>query len=303
MLSCRVLWTLLTAPISAATPTTLSQSTSLGEVAYWDLGDPESKDVRVLIHGLPTSKELWVNVIDKLPEGRTVVVDLLDFGESSAVDPFNLDHPRRAQAIDELRGELGINTFTLIAHDLGASVAIDYMDQFGDRIESLVLLSSPVYPDFQEPGVVDLVRQRWIGMPLLRVMPRVLYRQTIRKGLVHKAALDDFQMSAFLRDYDGRSGKERMWQNLSWGTPEEMFADYPDIMKDIAVPTLLLHGQQDPFIPLEHARRMDEDIPDSTLIIIETGAHFLPIDTPDEVAEAISVFLSPPAPEGEEEEE
>lgn len=301
MLSCRVLWTILTASTSAATPTTLFQSTSLGDVAYWDVGDPESTDVRVLLHGLPTSKELWVNVIDALPPGRTVVVDLLDFGESSAVDPFNLNHRRRAQAIDELRGELGINTFALIAHDLGSSVAIDYMDQFGDRVEQLVLVSSPVYPDFEEPAVVDLVRQRWIGMTLLRMMPRTLFRQSIRRGLNHKYALDDFQMSAFLRDYDGQAGKERMWQNLSWGTPEEMFADYPDIMKDIAVQTLLLHGQLDPFIPLEHAKRMDEDIPDSTLIIIETGAHFLPIDTPDEVAAAISAFLSPPA--GSEDEE
>ncbi|MFT5683666.1 MAG: pimeloyl-ACP methyl ester carboxylesterase, partial [Myxococcota bacterium] len=294
VLSCRVLWTLLTASISAATPTTLLQSTSLGDVAYWDVGDPDSTDVRILLHGLPTSKELWVNVIDDLPEGRTVVVDLLDFGESSAVDPFNLQHALRAQAIDELRGELGINTFTLVAHDLGASVAIDYMRQFGDRVERLVLMSSPVYPDFEEPAVVALVRKRWIGMTLLRLMPRLLFRHSIRKGLVHKHALDDFQMEAFLRDYDGRAGKERMWQNLSWGTPAEMFADYPEVMADIAVPTLLIHGAQDPYIPLEHARRMDEDIPDSTLIIIEQGAHFLPIDTPAEVAAAISAFLLPP---------
>ena len=73
-------------------------------------------------------------------------------------------------------------------------------------------------------------------------------------------------------------------------------ADFPGaarILKDIAVPTLLIHGRNDPYIPLEHARRMDEDIPDSELVIIERGAHFLPIDTPQEVAAALSAFLSP----------
>ena len=141
-----------------------------------------------------------------------------------------------------------MNTFTLVAHDLGASVAIDYMGQFGDRVEKLVLMSSPVYPDFEEPAVVDLVRKRWIGMPLLRLMPRVMYRRAIRKGLVHKTTLDAFQMEAFARDYRGVAGKERMWQNLSWGTPSEMFADYPEIMKDIAVPTLIIQGRHDPYI-------------------------------------------------------
>jgi len=257
------------------------------------VGAPDSSEVRILLHGLPTSKELWLPVLDALPEGRTVVVDLLDFGQSSAIDPFTLDHRKRAQAIDELRGELGINTFDLIAHDLGASVAVDYMGQFSDRVEHLVLMSAPVYPDFEEPVVVELVRKRWLGMPLLRLMPRLLYRRTIQRGLVHKAALDDVQMSAFKRDYAGRSGKERLWQSLSWGTPEEMFAGYPDILQDIAVPTLLIHGQHDPYIPLEHAHRMDEDIPDSELVIIERGAHFLPIDTPQEVAAALSAFLAP----------
>ena len=284
---------LLAASLLAAPPTTSVQTTSLGDVAYWDVGEPDSARVLILLHGLPTSKELWIEVLDELPEGRIVVVDLLDFGESSAVDAFTLDHSKRAQAIDELRGELGINTFTLIAHDLGSSVAVDYMGQFGDRVEKLVLMSSPVYPDFEEPGVVDLARKRAIGMTLLRLMPRVLYKATIRRGLVHKSALDSYQTAAFVRDYGGRAGKERLWLSLSWGTPEEMFADYPDIMKRITVPTLVIHGQEDPFIPIEHAHRMDEDIPDSTLVLIDNGAHFLPIDTPAEVAAAISAFVAP----------
>ena len=293
MLSCPVLWILPTMLAHAATPETHTRSTSLGDVAYWDVGTLDSSEVRILLHGLPTSKELWLPVLDALPEGRTVVVDLLDFGQSSAIDPFTLDHPKRAQAIDELRGELGINTFDLIAHDLGASVAVNYMALFGDRVEGLVLMSAPVYPDLVEPVMIELARKRWLGMPMLRLMPRLLYRQLILRGLVHKSALDEVQVSAFTRDYARRAGKERLWQNLSWGTPAEMFTDYPSIIQDIGIPTLLIHGKYDPYIPIEHAHRMDEDIPDSELVIIERGAHFLPIDTPQEVAAALSAFLAP----------
>ena len=276
---------------------TRTATTSLGTVAYWDVGAGEGTPL-VLVHGLPTSKELWADVLPLLPGMRCIVVDLLDFGESRADAPEALDHVQRAQAIEELRAQLGLEKIVLVAHDLGSSVAVDYMGRYGDRVEKLVLMSSPVYPDFQEPDVVDLVRKRWIGMPLLRLMPRTLYRRTLKKGLHHDAQFEDRDMDVFRRDYHGGAGKRRMWQNLSWGTPETFFVAYPEIMRQLAVPTLVLHGARDPFIPTEHAHRMDADIPDSRLILIPDGAHFLPMDTPDAVAEAIRAFLATEPPPG-----
>jgi len=287
---------LMSVTLSAALDARAVQETetSLGTVSWLDArdrGDPEATVV-VFLHGLPTSKELWLDVLDAMPEQPAIAVDLLDFGESRARDPAALDHTARALAVEELCASLGLEQIILVAHDLGSSVAIDYMEAHGDRVERLALLSSPVYPDFEEPDVVSLVRKRWIGMPLLRLAGPAIYRSTLKRGLHNPERYTDREHDLFHRDYSGGAGKRRMWQNLWWGTPDEMFAGYPAVMRDISVPTLVLHGAQDPFIPTAHAHRMDRDIPDSELIIIEGAGHFIPLDVPDAVAGALSDFLS-----------
>ena len=69
-----------------------------------------------------------------------------------------MTHKQRADVLDELRSHLKLETFILVAHDLGASVAMDYMGKYGQHVAQLVLMSPPVYPDFQEPRVVKMVR-------------------------------------------------------------------------------------------------------------------------------------------------
>lgn len=273
---------------------TRQTETSLGTVSWLDARDrgEAGQPVLVFVHGLPTSKELWLDVLDALPDQPAVAVDLLDFGESAARDPAGLDHKQRAAALDALLASIGLTEIVLVAHDLGASVAVDYMGAHGARVARLVLMSSPVYPDFDEPGVVDLVRKRWIGMPLLRLVGRPVYRATLKKGLYNEDRYTDREDGLFRRDYAGGAGKRRMWQNLWWGTPEVSFADYPEIMRAISVPVLLLHGAQDPFIPLVHAHRMDADIPGSELVVLDKAGHFLPLDVPERVAAALSAFLA-----------
>ena len=272
-------------------PTQFSQ-TSLGDVAYWDVsvGTPAGPPV-VLVHGLPTSKELWVDVVPELKNKRVIVVDLLEFGESRALDRSALRHPDRARGIHEVMQALDIETIDLVAHDLGSSVAVDFMELFGESVRKLVLASSPVYPDFEEPGVVELVRKPVVGFVLTNLFPRRMYRMTLHIGLENDRTIAHEQVSAFMHAYRCPPGKRRLLDNLAWGTPEDMFAGYPEVLRGISQPTLLLQGEEDPWIPLEHAQRLDADIPNSELVMIPGGGHFLPLDTPVAVGEAIRGFL------------
>ena len=59
------------------------------------------------------------------------------------------------------------------------------------------------------------------------------------------------------------------------------------MLRDIAVPTLVLHGEDDPLVPCEGGRDTAASIPDARLKTIPGWGHDLPLELVDELAGAI----------------
>jgi 3-oxoadipate enol-lactonase len=64
---------------------------------------------------------------------------------------------------------------------------------------------------------------------------------------------------------------------------------------DIAVPTLILAGEQDRQDSLEqHRREVLPRIPGANIEVIRDSGHLMPIDQPHQLAEAIRAFVLAP---------
>jgi pimeloyl-ACP methyl ester carboxylesterase len=268
-------------------------ATKRGRLAYTDTGT--GHPALLLMHGLPTSKELFSPVLPHLdPRFRVITFDLHDYGESDKLTGPML-HTERAEALDTLRAHLGLERFCLVAHDLGASVAMDYLGRYGEHVERLVLLSPPVYPDFREPAIVRLVRREGLGPLLLFLMKDLMLTLSVRRGMSHPERFTPELQRAIGGAFDGPEGRAALLRNLRWGTPRVTYARYPEYIQAIRVPTLVLQGARDPYIPRSQAERLARDIPGARLVLIEDGSHFLPMDTPERVAEELNRFMSPEA--------
>lgn len=65
---------------------------------------------------------------------------------------------------------------------------------------------------------------------------------------------------------------------------------YP--LKEIRVPTLVIHGTNDPLVPFEqHGKRLAEEIPDAKLVLAEGGEHVTIFTHRKQVQEAVAAFL------------
>ena len=62
-------------------------------------------------------------------------------------------------------------------------------------------------------------------------------------------------------------------------------------IKSIQVPTLVIHGREDPLLPLAAAREVARSIPGATLHIVEGMGHDLPDEKIKEIVEQIVVFV------------
>jgi pimeloyl-ACP methyl ester carboxylesterase len=245
----------------------------------------------VFIHGLPTSKELFIRLSPLFEQDyRTICIDLLDYGESEK-SGRHLEHSERAMNLCRLFTELELNEIILVCHDLGASVGMELMANCREKISRLVLMSPPVYPDFTEPGVVKIVRAPIIGPALILLAKNRMLKRSVEKGLFHKESYRRYLQGCLEKSYSGWKGSRALLRNLRWGRPERVFARYPEIMKSINQPVLIIQGMMDPYIPVSHAERLLDDIPDARLSLLENAGHFLPLDVPEEIHEVIRKFL------------
>jgi pimeloyl-ACP methyl ester carboxylesterase len=68
-------------------------------------------------------------------------------------------------------------------------------------------------------------------------------------------------------------------------------ADLRDVLPAIAVPTLLVYGEEDQPSPLTVARTMHAAIPGSTLVVLPEVGHMSNIETPEAFNAAVRAFL------------
>jgi len=68
-------------------------------------------------------------------------------------------------------------------------------------------------------------------------------------------------------------------------------ADLRDILPEIAVPTLLLYGDQDVRAPLTVARDLQARIRTSTLVVMPGVGHMSSVEAPERLATEVRGFL------------
>ncbi|HKY90907.1 MAG TPA: haloalkane dehalogenase, partial [Nevskiaceae bacterium] len=140
---------------------------------YVDTGGPD-RAVALFLHGNPTSSYLWRNIIPHVaPKMRCLAPDLIGFGKSD--QPADLgyrfeDHVRYIEGFIEA---LGLERVTLVLHDWGSAIGLDWARRHPDRVAGIAMMEfiSPVeswadWPDAIRP-LFQAFRTPGQGRPLI----------------------------------------------------------------------------------------------------------------------------------------
>lgn len=101
----------------------------------------------VLLHGFLESSRIWERIINAISNTYQVVsIDLLGHGASGYQSP---SHTMEMQAhmVHTLLGHLGINNATFLGHSMGGYVALACLEEFPQKVTTLILLNSKTGPD------------------------------------------------------------------------------------------------------------------------------------------------------------
>jgi pimeloyl-ACP methyl ester carboxylesterase len=256
-------------------------------IYYYAAGTRGSGDPIVLIHGFPTSSHIWFDVVPRLPRGhRVIVVDLPGFGRSDPPPGAAGQLASHAIRVALLLHLLQVKRACVVGHGSGGAIA-QLMALIPQRISKLGILGCGVAP-FPPVNTRLSATAR-----LARYLPvwvwQAIARREIARGFVNG---DKGRRSAdiFLRPFGGTGGSRLFARHfVELGGQDFMTGSAPG---QIAIPTAILIGRDDPFVNLESARALQNSIPKATLRVCDSQRHFLPEEAPSEVAATIAELLA-----------
>jgi len=95
----------------------------------------------------------------------------------------------------------------------------------------------------------------------------------------------------FIRPFASEEGRETFMQHLRALDAGETRA-LAERLDEITIPTAVVWGAHDSFLPVKLGRRLAAAIPGATLTVVPGARHFLPEDAPRPLADAIAALLT-----------
>jgi pimeloyl-ACP methyl ester carboxylesterase len=256
-----------------------------------------SGPVVVLVHGITSTSATWANVLPYLAERFTVVApDLLGHGES-AKPRGDYSLGAYASGIRDLMLALGHDRATFVGHSLGGGVAMQLAYQFPEHCERLVLVSSgglgreitALLRAASLPGselvLPVLVDGRILGVG--RLAARLLGRIGLR---VHTDLGEVLRGHASLSDGEARAAFLHTLRTIVDARGQRVDATDRLYLAE-SIPFMIVWGEHDPIIPVEHGRAAHRLVAGSRLEVFPAAGHFPHLDDPLRFVRVLGDFV------------
>jgi pimeloyl-ACP methyl ester carboxylesterase len=263
------------------------------EVGYRRVGQGP---VLLLIHGIAGSSRAWTEVMPLLARDYTVVApDLIGHGESAKpLGDYSLG--AHASGLRDLLAVLGIERATLVGQSLGGGVAMQLAYQHPEICERLVLVDSGglgrevswVLRYLTIPGAEFLMPV--LFPPFVRAWGNAVARFLYDRGLRSVGAAESWRAYASLTESANRNAFVRTVRAVIDPGGQSVSAR-DRLYLTAEVPTLIIWGDRDGIIPLDHAYAAHRALPASRLEIIQGVGHFPQVEAPARFAEVLMDFV------------
>lgn len=274
-----------------------------GTVSWLANGTPAevraSDRVVLLLHGIPSSAELWRGVLGELGAAGLIGIapDLPGYHPTRL--PVEVDHgiPGMVEVALALLDDLGIERARVVGHDLGGVAAQLLAVDHPDRVAGVTFSHAPIEDRWPPPAMRPVFAAARLGMS--RAVAPLLCRSTVASVTL------GIMGGSGGRGAWSRRDARRVFLGAKATAPEGIpaFAAHVEavartntsltartapLLAGIEVPTQLVWGTEDvhqPWDPI--GTRLRELLPDPAVTIVQGAGHFLPGERPDEFAAAL----------------
>jgi haloalkane dehalogenase len=260
----------------------------VGGIAYREAEPSQASDRApvLCIHGWPQSSYMWRHLLPALASaGRRVLApDLPGFGDSPPDPPGTWE--RHVEVIERFRREIGLDRVVLVVHDTGGAIGLRWACDHPDAVSGMVISNTGFFPDYEWHEISKAMRTEGQG--------EALENSHSRDGLATlleaaSSGIDERAVDEYWKAFSTAEHRRAMLELYRSFDLDEL-KPYEGKLAKLGVPTLVLWGEQDEFLPHDYAPRFAREIPSAKLVWLET-AHFLFEDEPERCAHEVIDFL------------
>ena len=269
-----------TTPPAAATPATPPPAPLAG--------DPPTL---LLLHGTGSSLHTWDGWVRRMsPTMRVVRLDLPGFGLTGPHPSGDYSGAATVDFLERFADAAGLKRFAIAGSSLGGYYAWRFALRHPDRVAGLILIDSVGYPI--RAGAAESTVAQLARMPVISELMRFTSIRWVVERSLQEIYVDDSKVTpALVERYESlmlRSGNRQAMGDRA--RAERRPAGWQRL-PELRVPTLIMWGAQDTWVPPEHAERFRRDIPGSRLVIYPGLGHLPMEEDPGTTARDALGFL------------
>jgi pimeloyl-ACP methyl ester carboxylesterase len=256
-------------------------------------GNPDGIPI-VLIHGSMGSLHMWEGWARELSDkARLISVDLPGHGLTGAWprDEYTID--AYADFVEVLVDALNLDRFVLVGHSMGGAVAWTFAATRPDRVSQLILIDAAGYPRAASdvPLPIRLARMPVIGDIGIYFKPERLVRRSLTEVYADPAMVTPERIRRYAELQRFPGNREATLQRARTQEPLD-----PTPLRRLDVPTLIIWGGKDLWVPTADAFRFQNDIKGAELEIFAGLGHNPMEEDPKATAAAVAAFIKPIPP-------
>jgi pimeloyl-ACP methyl ester carboxylesterase len=288
---------------------------------FWRNAPPSNAEVApaLYLHGVPTNSDDWVAPRERrrtrslwrrwwrpkhsedewvepplyemgfLERTGGLAPDLPGFGRSGKPGYLKYTIEEYADFLESFLDHLEVERVRMLVHDWGA-VGLAFAQRHPERVERLVVTNAvALLSGYRWHRMARMWRTPVLGELVMGATTRSALRLTSREGNVTPGPLSEAWLDSVLDHFD--QGTQRAILRLYRSSPSEVLAKAGEHLSRLDMPSLVVWGMRDPYIPERFAGAYAKALPNSELVELPDAGHWWWLDRPDAI-QRVTDFLT-----------